>query len=362
MNGAGYIAGLTSLVLTCATASATLSSTTAAEVDRMQATFTNEIAKYDKAHEDAVTVVRDQYAVALVALERKYTSAGALDAVLAVKKEFTRFTSERALRDSDLLPEPADLQSLQRQFIAKFSSLPADRAAKVVRLAEFYAKSLKTLEENLTKQRLLEDAIEVKRLREGVSALPEVAGATLVVSTMQPQTSESVSTPAAEESNSVHAVATAATSSVAMVRNDRHAPKKYTGTSTSRIRDQFDVFWKAIQRQNWDAAEAIIDPVLVKEQGSQRVQGFIRMYGARIAGNESPNVRVDVRGLEVDSGDLRATSVPRIWLFNDWHELRPLSWIQVDGDWYIDVRATMESNAPRRDERNPRRDDRGRGR
>lgn len=356
MKSQGMLSGLLVVVLSALQAGATLSSTTAIEVDRLQATFTNELAKYDKAHEEAISAVRDQYAVALVTLERKFTSAGSLDSVLAVKKEFTRFATDRSLRPGDLVAEPADLHALQQQYIKKFEALPAERAVKVVRLAELYGKSMRTLEENLTRQRLLEDAIAVKQLREGIPSLPAVAGASFVVSTAQPATSEvAVATPPTEPRPVPPVVAPQppATNNVA-VRSDKKVPKKYSGSSSSRIREQFDVFWKSIQRQNWEGAEAIVDPATVKAHGSQRVQGFIRGYGGRLAGSgENPNIRVELRSLDVDGDDRTANGSPRVWTGLDWQEMRPIRWIQTEGDWYIDVQATM---AERRD--NPRRDER----
>ena len=335
------------LALVCGgLADAALSTTTAAAVDRLRTTFTNELAKYDKSHEESVAAVRDQYAVALVALERKFTGAGSLESVLAVRKESSRFVAERALRTSDLVGEPSDLFALQQQYIKKFEALPGERACKVVRLAELYAKNLRTLEEGLTRKRMIDDAIGVKNLRESVSSIPAVAGATLILSTIQaeqPQQTNSVSPEA--KANPTEQPGPAVSHPAPRVE----VKKKYSGSSAGRIRAQFDVYAKAIRQQNWPAAGAIVDPAEVKVRGTRQVEDIMRRFSGPFGNeNDAPHLKVDLRSVEVEADDRTASGTPRISNFGFARELPSLRWVQTEGDWYIDLKATMNE---RRDER-----------
>lgn len=329
---------------------AALGTNTVSEIDRLSGAFTNELAKYDRALDDAVAALRDQYSVALVALERKFTGAGALDSVLAVRKESARFTTDRALRTSDLVDEPAELYALQQQYIRKFAALPCERAGKVVRLADLYVKSLRGLEESLTKRRMLDDAIEVKRLREAVPALPAVAGANLIVSTTPAEQAPATNpaSPGIKAPSADHGVTKSGLPQVGR----QTAKKKYTGSSAGRIRDQFEVFAKSVRRQNWEAAAAIVDPSHVKANGTKRAEDFVRRFAGPFRNeNDAPHMKIDLRGVEVDGDDRGASGVPRISNFGFTRDLSPLRWVQTDGDWYIDVHETL---AERRDERGGR--------
>jgi hypothetical protein len=320
------------VLLAAGSALAAVSPQSVHQVERLRATFTNEVVKIDKGHAETVTVTRDRYSGALLLLEDRYKGAGALDPTLAVRKERARFAKSLALRQEHVVPEPAELLALQNQYVAMFAALPVERARKVIHLSQLYGRSLKTLEENLTRRADLESAVMVKDQREAIDQIPDVAAALFLVS-------NSESAPPPEVESKTEPSATVGGSDSPRTRPPpKTTSKKYTGPADGRIRSQFESLCRAARAEDWDEAMRFVDPAFKEEYGEQMVRPWLKWLNGVVSRADRRNVRLELREIEVAQDETSACSTPSARANNEWHGLQSVQWVLSDGDWFVDLR------------------------
>ncbi len=124
--------------------------------------------------------VGNPHTAALDALDIKYigamkrsldaaTQAGNLDEALKLREEISRVIKKEALPPVDLDSLPASLKQLRTTYRTMLAKLEQERDAKAQPFYDHYDRLLEALQTELTKAKLIDDAIAVKAKRDSVA-------------------------------------------------------------------------------------------------------------------------------------------------------------------------------------------------
>lgn len=124
--------------------------------------------------------VGNPHTAALDALDIKYigamkrsldaaTQAGNLDEALKLREEISRVIKKEALPPVDIDSLPASLKQLRTTYRTMLAKLEQERDAKAQPFYDHYDKLLEALQTDLTKAKLIDDAIAVKAKRDSVA-------------------------------------------------------------------------------------------------------------------------------------------------------------------------------------------------
>lgn len=125
--------------------------------------FEKSLMAIDATHLDSIEKCRNSYAAALNAAETAATQKGDLDAVVKIRKEKERFNQDRAVDDEI----PADINPLIKQamqaYLRDINAAESTRANSIKDLANKYLSHLESTKIRLTKEKKIEEALEVQK-------------------------------------------------------------------------------------------------------------------------------------------------------------------------------------------------------
>ncbi len=295
------------------------------DLARLRTTYTNELAKIDRSHDDAVQAWRDQYLASLRGLEKFYRDAGQLEPLLDVQKELRRFVQEKTLEESGVTSNYPELLRAQKAYLAAAKALPAERARRVLRLSEMYDRTLQTLQENLTRQGDVDGALTVKNTRDQAQRRPEGEAA----SGSEPAVS-GVST------STVQALPEEVALTMPKPQEGGIPRPGGAGLFESRISDRFDELCAMVRRQDFESAVALVEPAYVSEQGAKATRMRLRFVFSYLIMKESEGrLQSTITG---SLADRRATLVPWVTSGTGRKEYPPMSWVFVDNEWYVSMK------------------------
>lgn len=311
------------------------------EITRLRSTFEKELKRIDEEQANAIKDLQEQYIGSLNVLESAMQKAGKLEPILTIRKERERFKTEREIRDADLSQDVLELLTLQVEYRkALEEKLPLERAKKIVTLAQQYDNSLNNLQVKLTQKGNLEAAIDVKSEREFLEKRPEVTAARFAIADaevkMQKEPQENEPAPPK------------AVSPQPAKKADTTAGKKYTGKTENYIRKRFTALCDSIIEQNWKKAMEYIDPDFVKTRGTDTVEMRLRFVFPFLRLTERPQFKLKAGDVTVDEDKQHATLIPKVWFNNSWDEQPAVDWIEVDGEWYLDMKQGSQPAPPPR--------------
>jgi len=147
------------------------SSTTNAppELAKLKTSYDAAVAKQEQELEKRLSSLCSGYEEALEKLEAEYKEAGKLRPLIAVRKEEERFGASRTISRNDLVSEAAELRHLQINFGNSQAQCKRQYQKQHVSLTMRYVQMLSALQEQLTREDRIEDALaveaEIKRVR-----------------------------------------------------------------------------------------------------------------------------------------------------------------------------------------------------
>ena len=134
--------------------------------------FDDSLSKIDDSHLELVEQCRDAYAAALKAAEVNATKKGDLDAVVLIRAEKARFSTDRAI-DDEIKPgtHPA-IKTATESYLKGIEFAEATRSRKLGALGRQYVKHLQGLKKKLTVAQNIDDALKVRQAILDASADP----------------------------------------------------------------------------------------------------------------------------------------------------------------------------------------------
>jgi hypothetical protein len=315
------------------------------EFDRLEATYRQEIERIHKAREDSLARRQQALIDALAALEQKLQGEGNLEGLLRVRKERERFEEERVLTDAHVAADLTPLGELQVGYLQDLEQMPIEEAQQVLRLAQQYDHHLAKLQADLTRQDRLEEAILIKKERESLEMRPEVSAARFTLADAEaraPRPSPAAPEPEPTEPPAGHGPPGAAEEpDIATDPKKVGVPvagaPKYKGSTKNYIKRRFEDLTEEVLDQDWDAAMEYLDPRFVASRGRQTAEARLRMAFFFLAPTQDRRVELRVDEVRVDDDDLRASVIPQIVVNNQRRTLQGIDWLQVDGDWFVDM-------------------------
>ncbi len=299
-------------------------------LETLRNTYRDQLAKISDEEMVAMATAQDQYIAALSALEKQFQAAGKLDPLLKTQEEKERFSRERIVSAEHISLDVREISNLQNMFIAATKNAPLGPAQKKLTLAGFYERSLKNLEQDLTKKNDIQGALAVKAEREGLAERPELVAAQAVVA----KATKAAPKPAEPETPIVEDVP---------VVEEVKAATALSVTEKSRIegavKRRFNDFVDDVEDQDWDNALEFVEPDYVQKTGEHVAKSVLKMKYGMVARTTADNPRAKLRSKDIDvadSGD-EASLVPEVWTGVKGHSLPKMTWVPVDGEWYISM-------------------------
>lgn len=297
-------------------------------------TYSEQLNKISDEEMVAVATLQAQYISSLAGLEKEFQGKGRLDPLLKAKEERERFSADKSLDDSMLNSEIPEIAALQRQYLAGIKSLPLEPAQKKLTLAQFYKRSLKNLEAELTRNNDIAGAIEVKKEREGLESRDEIVKSRAIVEKLSKPADNRVPQPV--EVADVPAVVEAKADASVNVDKAKIA---------SQVKIRFAKFIEAVSDQDWDGALKFVDPQYLERNGSNVSTDVLRMkFTIPRHITENPSSKVRCGDIEVEESGDQVRLTIEIWANNRSHTLQRMNWQlnQSDGEWYV----KLPSGAP----------------
>jgi hypothetical protein len=113
-----------------------------------------------------------QYTKALQSLQQKMQSSGDLDGWTTVNGELERFKSEKTIKKSNIVSEPAELASLQSSYREAVDKVSSEKNEGICRLVEVYVTRLETMKKSLTVGGKIDEALAVNAEIDRVKSSP----------------------------------------------------------------------------------------------------------------------------------------------------------------------------------------------
>lgn len=133
------------------------------DLDRVRTIYENNLKKIQTEHRTKIATAPQQYLNALRAVNRRYQASGALEPLMLVKQERTRFEKEKAV-PSPANPElPEDVQRIQRAYVKNLGVADTERMKTLVTLTDRYLTYLDRSMRALTKNGSFDQALAVKK-------------------------------------------------------------------------------------------------------------------------------------------------------------------------------------------------------
>ena len=307
------------------------------ELFRIKTTYEKEIQKLSSPDLQEIVTEQDKYLAALKSIQKKVQSAGNLEKLLAVNKEIDRFSLSRKVDADDLSKDLPDLVPFQNSYMRATGKLSAERARKIVALADNYEKALDTLQVSLTKKDDIRGAVEVKTEKDFLTNSAELMEARALIIEIDAQearekpSEKNVEELPNQQKPAEKEPAKTAAGSTTPVR------KKYTGNPEKRISQRFDDLSKYILKQDFFQASKLADPAAVKEADVNKLrQSFMDIFPfLQLPSNPSRKLRI--ASLTMTDKPDTATLVPELWAGYQWNALPVTKWIETEGDWYLDI-------------------------
>ena len=143
----------------------------------LQTVFSNGIENIDGDFLDNVETCRNGYGSLLVKAEETATANGDLDAVMKIRKERARFTTDRAVDDEIAPGTHASIEKAIKTYLKNLDDADRLRAQKEGILARQYVMKLEDMKKKLTTSKRIDDALLVQSEIERIKADPQVAEA-----------------------------------------------------------------------------------------------------------------------------------------------------------------------------------------
>jgi len=320
------------------------------EIMRTQSTCESGLKKLDADNENANASLQSQYVKWLNGLEKKVREAGNLEPLIAVRKERERFTSEKQVLGKDLSGDIPDLRGIQDNYLKALAKLSVDHAKGVISLVQQLDRSLGALQEKCTKSGKIEDALDVQKARESLKDQRKVAEANFIVAE-----AEAAKPDEEQPGQSAADAKTNAIPTGSKPEKAEAAPKKkYSGSIENYVRQRYSRLCKAMLKDDWNAATEFVDPAYAKTAGADAVrQQLRRRFSFLRSVQANSRARLDAGDVRIGDREETATVVPRIWSNNRWHDQPLTYWLQLDGEWYADMKTgsppggTSTSDLPR---------------
>ncbi|MBM4143906.1 MAG: hypothetical protein FJ225_10005 [Lentisphaerae bacterium] len=118
----------------------------------------------------------EDYLKALAALSMKCQKDGDLDGVIAAKAEQERFAAEQKITPEVIAGAPEALAALQSEHLGLLRQCLTERCRRIIELHAAYDDGLRALEQKLTRDGKIEDALKVRKQAELAREDPEVTG------------------------------------------------------------------------------------------------------------------------------------------------------------------------------------------
>jgi hypothetical protein len=322
-----------------------VASSSSNELMRLQTAYDDALKKLATEQAKAVVNLQGQYTTTLTSLEKKAQEAGKLDLVVVIRKERDRFSTGKTMEDKDISQDTPELVKVQNNYVNVLREMPLGKARDTIKLAQQLNKALATLEQNLTRKGDTISAVEVRNVRDSLNNRPEVSEANVAIAgadANKPKEPEQVQPPP---------VKTARTSQPSNKVDKATSPpgaKKYTGKTPPYIKQRYLKLYEAVSADDKKSERELVDPNYLKKEGEGAVDtqvnyifGFVQLM--KMTSNSK--VKVDAMKVKVDDQETMATLIPKLFFYNKWNEQPVMYWIQVDGDWYLDIYTDIKKNA-----------------
>jgi hypothetical protein len=310
----------------------------AAELTRLQSACEDGLRKLATDQTKAVASLQGQYTNALALLEKKTQDAGDLDRVVAIRKERDRFSAQKTVGDGDVSPDVPELGKLQKNYVERLREAALGKARDTIRLVQQIDKSLASLEQSLTRQGDTASALDVRNARDLLGKRPEVSEARSVVAeadSRRPREPEQAQPPAT-------AAGTPQPSNKVDKANGTAGARKYAaGKAAAYVKQRFLKLYEALYAGDRQTARGLVDPGYLKKEGEGAVDRQLEyILGGCVSLMKEPDngkTKADAMRIKVDDKEEAATLVPRLFALRKWYEQPATYWMQVDGDWYLDI-------------------------
>lgn len=298
------------------------------ELERQRATFQDALQKInDTDLADRVTI-QNQFLKSLEHVEKQFQTAGKLEPILAVRKERARFEQARDIAPEDMSAVP-EIKACQAVFLRDRDAMPVVHARRVVLLSQQYDQALAKLQEALVKKGDVDTAITVKGERESFSDNLTVKDAYALVAAADAKAKTK------KQAQKPLPVTTSTTLPPPKVEKN---VKKYSGKPEYYIRARFEKLCDAILDQDWEKASAYADPVFIKRRGADGVVARMRIIFPFLQGLANlPQGKIKGGDVKIDQAGTGAILTPKAWVHDRWNELPNQRWVEVDGDWYLEI-------------------------
>lgn len=306
------------------------------DLSRLKATYAKEMKKISDAAFASVVSDQEKYIASLKDLQKKMQMAGKLDPVLAIGREIERFSASRELDPDTVSKDIPELAPVQSAYIKAVSAYPLEQARRTLGLAQNYEKALDALQETLTKKNDIPGALEIKSEKESLNRQAEVVAARALVANAEAKDEPEPAAAQAGEPGK----GPAGQAAVAKPATKR----KYACTPDNRIRQRFDDLAKCLAKRDFLKASELVDPDFVKNQGIEGVRNNLMVVFPFLRLADDPRRKLDVDSVVIDKASEKGTLVARIWVASQWRELPSSTWVDKEGDWYLDLAGMDEQD------------------
>jgi len=156
------------------------------EFESARKAFSNALDKI-KGDATALNTCSANYVKSLDKLVQSMQTTGNLDGLMAARKEKNRFLKEGGIPGTPGLETPAELASLENQYIKDLKSIEAAKARKIVALVGQYTTDLEELKKKLTQNGAMAEAMEAKYEIERINEDPDIVAARALAPGKEPE-------------------------------------------------------------------------------------------------------------------------------------------------------------------------------
>ena len=292
---------------------------------RYQKTYDAELAKIDAEAARRTDALAQQYAKSLAQSEQAAQKEGALDRLLAIRKEKDRFGAGGRVEEGDVSADMPELRALQQGYLKAAGAAKLDRSRGVLSLERQLEESLRKLQTRLTQAGKVDDALLAKAKLEAVQKRPEVTEAQFALAEADAhiKAQEKPAAPAAQ----VETPPPAAPAEAAVGRGDE-----------KQIKKRYMQYCDAIGAEDLEKAITFMDPRFVGLAGKDAIKPYLLKMVPYIKGAKTAGIDIDPGRVEFGPVVGEAKNFPRYWIGNRWEHGDPTYWVRVEGAWYVDCR------------------------
>lgn len=314
------------------------------QFEKLKSDFQKQIQKISDDEVIELIKLQDSYQKNLEAVEKNLKSKGNLDAVLEVQKEKERFLKEKELKQENISQTLPEIAAIQNKYISSKANIPYGPAKKITSQAAAYEKALSNLQAELTKKNEIDLAVAVKKEKQDIENIQEVVRARGIVAAQQEELKKQNEAKQQADKEKAEAENEDAEKEKAVQEEKNDKPKKVTGNPELIIKKKYKEFIGRIMDYEWEKAIEYIDPGFVSDTGKDNAREMLKTRFIHMANFASGRkIKLQASDVELSEDKKTAKAKEKAWLNNRWVDVGAHSWIEVDGDWYMDCKSSFDS-------------------